>query len=172
MAGKKSVHRGTYLARQVGEHLVVSELGRRGICATTFAGNVPEFDILASRDGRTLGVQVKSAREGSWHLNASRYLEIELAKDIQTVKGVHAELDEDLIYIFVKLGDAAGEDRLYLLTQGDLAGLVEDQHTAYLHKHGGRRPRAPGSFHSALNETQLAPWSDNWALIERALEAR
>ncbi|HEY5505683.1 MAG TPA: hypothetical protein VIK28_11045 [Sedimentisphaerales bacterium] len=36
------------VTRQIGEHLVVAELGRRGILATPFAGNVPDYDILAS----------------------------------------------------------------------------------------------------------------------------
>lgn len=41
----------TQLAGQVGESLVVAELGRRGIVATALAGNVPDIDILAYRDG-------------------------------------------------------------------------------------------------------------------------
>jgi hypothetical protein len=30
----------------VGEHLVAAELNRRGLRATTFAGNVPHYDIM------------------------------------------------------------------------------------------------------------------------------
>jgi len=37
----------TQLAGQIGESLVVAELGRRGIVATAFAGNVPDIDLLA-----------------------------------------------------------------------------------------------------------------------------
>src|ERR1035437_10022537 len=33
------------LTRQLGEHLVVSKLGRLGSLATPFAGNVPDFDV-------------------------------------------------------------------------------------------------------------------------------
>ena len=39
------------LAGQIGEHLVVAELGRREIIATPFAGNVPDIDILAYANG-------------------------------------------------------------------------------------------------------------------------
>ncbi len=35
------------LSGQIGESLVVAELGRREIIATAFAGNIPEVDILA-----------------------------------------------------------------------------------------------------------------------------
>ena len=35
------------LTGQVGEFLVCAELGRRGMFATPFAGNVPEFDVVA-----------------------------------------------------------------------------------------------------------------------------
>jgi hypothetical protein len=38
----------TQLAGQIGESLVVAELGRRGIVATAFAGNVPDIDLLGT----------------------------------------------------------------------------------------------------------------------------
>jgi hypothetical protein len=38
------------LAGQVGEFLVCAELGRRGFIATSFAGNVPEFDLIVAND--------------------------------------------------------------------------------------------------------------------------
>lgn len=34
------------LVGQVAEHLAVAELGRRGLIATGFAGNVPTFDSV------------------------------------------------------------------------------------------------------------------------------
>jgi len=64
----------TQLAGQIGESLVVAELGRRGIVATTFAGNVPDIDILAYRDGATVAVQVKSVRAGNVSFNARRFM--------------------------------------------------------------------------------------------------
>ncbi len=36
------------LVGQTGECLVAAELGRRGLIATTFTGNVPRYDIIAS----------------------------------------------------------------------------------------------------------------------------
>ena len=51
----------TQLTRQIGEHLVVAKLGRLGILATPFAGNVPDYDLLASDlSGHSLPLQVKA----------------------------------------------------------------------------------------------------------------
>jgi hypothetical protein len=36
------------LAGQIGEYSVCAELGRRGIIATSFTGNVPEFDLIVA----------------------------------------------------------------------------------------------------------------------------
>ena len=40
--------RSMQLTKMAGEYLVCAELCRRGLLATTFTGNVPEFDILAT----------------------------------------------------------------------------------------------------------------------------
>jgi len=45
------------LTGQIGGHLVTAELGRRGIIATPFSGNVPEIDILAHANGITGHIQ-------------------------------------------------------------------------------------------------------------------
>ena len=48
----------------LGEYLVAAELVCRGLIATTFAGNVPHFDSVASDDrGRHVSVQVKKLPE-------------------------------------------------------------------------------------------------------------
>ncbi len=43
--------RSTKLVGQAGEYLVAAELSRRGLIATTFTGNVPHYDIIASLVG-------------------------------------------------------------------------------------------------------------------------
>ncbi len=73
------------LAGQVGESLVVAELGRRGIVATTFACNLPDIDLLAYRNGRTIALQVKSVRTGSISLDAKRFMTIEFRGDMQVI---------------------------------------------------------------------------------------
>ena len=37
----------TKFTGQIGEYLVVAELGRRTIIATPFSGNVPDIDVIA-----------------------------------------------------------------------------------------------------------------------------
>ena len=77
----------TQLAGQIGESLAVAELGRRGIVATTFAGNVPDIDLLAYRNGRTIALQVKSVRTGSISFDAKRFMTIEFDGDMQIITG-------------------------------------------------------------------------------------
>ena len=77
----------TQLAGQIGEHLVVAELGRRGIVATPFSGNLPDIDILAYMDGKSVPIQVKANRKGDISVDAKRYLNIQFDGEIQTVTG-------------------------------------------------------------------------------------
>src|SRR5262249_39805385 len=59
--------RQNYLTKQTGEYLVAAELSRRGLIATTFTGNVPHYDIIASNEhGKHVSVQVKASRGSSW----------------------------------------------------------------------------------------------------------
>jgi|TARA_B110000196_G_scaffold56019_1_gene46400 predicted RecB family endonuclease len=55
----------TQLNKQLSEHLVAAELARRGIVTTPFSGNVPDIDILAFKSGKSIPVQVKSAKTGN-----------------------------------------------------------------------------------------------------------
>lgn len=48
-----------------GEHFVTGELLRRGWLAAMVNGNSPRLDILASKDDRTIQIQVKSRTEGA-----------------------------------------------------------------------------------------------------------
>ena len=88
-------------SRQIGESLVVAELGKREIIATAFAGNVPEIDILAYKGGKTVALQVKTWRSGNASLNADRYLTIKQNGKKQEVLGIKGNLKEHLIYVFV-----------------------------------------------------------------------
>jgi len=50
--------------KQAGEYIVAAELCRRGFFATTFTGNMPDFDILAIDDsGNLMKIQVKKKRQ-------------------------------------------------------------------------------------------------------------
>lgn len=157
----------TQLAGQIGESLVVAELGRRGIVATAFAGNVPDIDLLAYKDGSSIALQVKSVRSGSIHFDAKRLLLIDFEGDRQFVRGIDPEIDGDLIYVFVFLGVVAGADRFFILDQCRLQQIVHCNHSAWLTKHGGVRPKNPQSTHVAVKMADFSDHEDNWALIDR-----
>ncbi|MEX5576220.1 hypothetical protein [Pseudophaeobacter sp. A-200-2] len=156
------------LAGQIGESLVVAELGRRRIVATAFAGNVPDIDILAYKDGKTLHLQVKAWRSGAVSVNASRFLDISIneAKGTQTVNGLSDDLDEDLIYVFVNISQVLGHDKFYVLRQGDLARSIMAGYVSFLDKHNGVRPRNHASTHASVGLEHLQAYEANWGLIE------
>ena len=156
----------TQLAGQIGESLVVAELGRRAIVATAFAGNVPDIDLLAYKNGRTLHLQVKAWRAGAVSFNATRFLNIRREENVQIVEGFVAGLDADLVYVFVKIGEVAGQDRFFVLRQGDLAEIIRVGYEGFLTKHNGVRPRNADTTHVAVSEADLVRFEANWQLVE------
>ena len=161
----------TQLAGQIGESLVVAELGRRGVVASAFAGNVPDIDILAYRDGFTTALQVKSIRTGSVSFDASRYLLIDFEGDKQIVKGCDPSIDHSLIYVFVSIGLQAGNDSIFILHKGQLQKIIYENHVGWLIKHGGVRPKNPKSMHVSVSISDLQDFKDNWAVIDSRLSA-
>ncbi len=159
----------TQLAGQIGESLVVAELGRRGIVATAFAGNVPDIDILAYANDRTAHLQVKAWRTGSVHFNATRFIHIDFEGDRQVVRGLDDTLDGDLIYVFVKIGESTGQDKYFILLQRDLQAIIRANYDAWLERHNGVRPRNPQTTHCAVQMASLAKFENNWGLIEQRI---
>lgn len=157
----------TQLAGQIGESLVVAELGRRGIIATAFAGNVPDIDILAYSNDTAVHLQVKAWRTGSVHFNAARFIHIVFEGERQIVLGLDDTLDGELIYVFVRLGESAGQDKYFILLQRDLQAMIFANYGAWLDKHNGVRPRNPQTTHCAVEMTSLAQFENNWGLIEQ-----
>lgn len=157
----------TQLAGQIGESLVVAELGRRGIVATAFAGNVPDIDILAYANDTTVHLQVKAWRTGSVHFNATRFIHIDFEGERQTVRGLDDALDGELIYVFVKIGDGTVQDKYFILLQRELQAIILENYGAWLDKHNGVRPRNPKTTHCAVEMTSLAQFENNWRLIEQ-----
>jgi hypothetical protein len=150
------------LSGQIGEALLVAELGRMGIVATAFAGNVPDIDILAYKDGKSTAIQVKAWKTGSVSFDARRFLDIEFDGDRQRVKGIHPNLERLPIYVFVRLGEKKTQDEFYVVDQLTLAGIVNEGYLAFLDLHGGIRPRNPKTTHNSVTVSQLGPFQDNW----------
>ena len=156
------------LTKMVGEYLVCAELCRKGLLATTFTGNVPEFDILATDEYlRTIPVQVKANAKGDWMLRADSFLNIDYnkEKEIQTIVGKKDFKNSKLIYIFVKLVDQ-GEDKFYILRLQNLQRIIFKSYKEYLKKHGGKRPKNPESKHKAILSKHLSDYRDNWELLQ------
>lgn len=158
-----------FLAGQMGESLVVAELGRLGIVATSFSGNLPDADIVAFYEGRNIHVQVKAMRTVSAHSNARTFLDIEFDGPKQIIKGRKALPESGLIYVYVKLGDAAGQDRFFILTYGDMQDVIYEGYRSYLARKDYIRPKNPASTHCSIGESDLLKFENNWDLIKGRL---
>ena len=128
---------------QIGEYLVSAELGRRGYIATTFTGNVPEFDILVTNEKlKTTPVQVKTIRiGGSFQTTATNWMNISIEKGVQKILSKTKLANPGLIYVMVILGKEYGEDEFYLLKEKELQKEYFKGYSTWLNKHNGRRPK-------------------------------
>jgi hypothetical protein len=149
----------TQLTRQIGEHLVVAKLGRLGVIATPFAGNVPDFDLLASDlSGHSFPVQVKAINGFSWQFSATKFLDIEFVGDKQIVRGKKKLTNPTLICVLVLL-DSNENDKFFIMKLKNL------QDYFFKNYKGGVRPKNPKSTHCAIQPKELKKYEDNWKLI-------
>jgi len=161
--------RGNQLTKQVGEYRVAAELCRRGFLATTFTGNVPILDIVASNSaGRTLPIQVKTINGGSWQFTITQYADIRLVGRKQVFKKMLPSTMPRLVCVLVLL-DADGHDRFFILPWRRLQFILVNGYRDYLAAHGGKRPRKFQSFHSIVKVRQVARYENKWHIIERRL---
>jgi hypothetical protein len=149
----------TKLTGQIGEHLVTAELGRRGIIATPFSGNVPDIDILAYANGVTGHIQVKTINKDSWQFDIRKFLDVVLTDKRQIVRGKNQELDRKIICVFVSLGPGLGEDKFYIFKQGWLQDYFAERYK------GRKPPHNIKSFHCAIWERDLKRYLGKWKLI-------
>ena len=162
----KTTGREMQLTRQIGEHLVAAELGRRGYLAAPFAGNVPMFDLLAAdARGYSIPVQVKAINGGSWQFSADKFLEIISENGAQEVRGRIALLNPELVCIFIVL-KGLGSDEFYIFQLRDL-----QEHCALVYKPRGPGSKNPTSFHCAVSPKEFERFRDKWNLLERAFAA-
>ena len=156
---------------QAGEYLVAAELSRRGLIATTFTGNVPHYDIIASDEtGRMVLVQVKAGSKGSWQFsNITQFCHITFDGERQIVGKPMACPVQRLVMVFVKV-EEDGNDRFYILMWEKLRDLLIKHHKAYLKKHNGIRPRRADSLHAGFHEEALLPYVDKWSTITKNLK--
>lgn len=163
--------RSNKLVGATGEYLVAAELSRRGLIATTFTGNVPHYDIIASDDaGHHVSVQVKASKGGSWQFaNITNFCEITFSGKRQIVgKGKPSPIQR-LVFVFVSV-DVDGNDRFFVLTWRQLRDLLIQHHKTYLKKHNGVRPKRWDSLHAGIIETSLFAYQDKWDTVKKNLK--
>jgi hypothetical protein len=153
------------LTKQIGEYLVAAELCRRGFIATTFTGNVPDFDIIATNEAfETIPIQVKTIRQGAWQLDAKKLLNITIENGVQRIIDKLNLPNLNMVCIFVKI-ISQGNDEFYIFRLVDLQEVIFEVHSQVLEKHGGRRPKNENSTHIAVNPNLLERFKNNWDLI-------
>ncbi len=153
------------LTKQIGEYLVAAELCRRGLIATTFTGNVPDFDIIATNECfETIPIQVKTIRDGSWQFDARKFIDIAIDNEIQRVIDKTSLSNPDLICVFVRLINQ-GDDEFYIFRLKDLQKIIFEGYSHNLTRIKGVRPKNPNSTHTALNPSDLKIFKNNWDLI-------
>lgn len=161
--------RSNKLVGQAGEFLVAGELARRGYISTTFTGNVPHYDIVASSgDGRHLSVQVKTALSGSWHLIISSFCEITFNGSRQVMGPLKEAPVLDLVTVFVVLA-GQGQDRFYVLGWEQLRDTVVQDYMGWMAARDWTRPKNAQSLHCALLERQIPTYADAWGTIGKRL---
>lgn len=155
------------LAGQIGEYLVCAELGRRGLIATPFSGNVPTFDVLAAdAQLRTVPIQVKASRSDNWPSRANYWMDIQVDETgMQVFRGPRAIENPDLIYVCVAIAPPGGRDRFFVLTRADVQRVCIAGYCRFMERHGWRRPRSPRSFDNRYSISSIAEFEDNWELI-------
>jgi len=163
------------LTKQIGEYLVAAELCRRGLIATTFTGNVPDFDIIATdATFKTIPIQVKTiwGLRGAWQFDARKFINITIDNGIQKVNGKTNLSNCNLLCIFVKLNSSderIGYDEFYIFQIGDLQKIIFENYSHNLEKVKGKRPRNVNSTHVSVYPENLKRFEGNWDLITNKL---
>lgn len=154
--------------KQVGEYLVACELARREFLVATFAGNVPDFDIIVTDYmGASCPIQVKASRSGSWQFTITKFADITFNDKKQIIGNKIPNTVPNLICVFVVTADIYGDDRFYILEWSTAQDIIINNHANWLEIHGGVRPKKFDSMHCAIGEQHLLPFKDNWSLITK-----
>jgi|SRR4030095_8222790 hypothetical protein len=154
--------RSNQITKQIGEYLIASELGRIGLVAATFAGSVPDYDIIATdSEFRSVPVQVKATNGSSWQFDIRRFVDVQLEGKRQVI-GRPVALADNIVCVMLALSREYGKDRFYILSLKKLQELLITGHRSYLEKHGGVRPKRFDSFHYAIKEEKLTVFKDAW----------
>ena len=160
------------LVGQTGEYLACAELGRRGLIATTFTGNVPEYDLLVCDVSlRAVPIQVKTSRSDTWPSRADNWLDIEIDESTkkQINRGRRIIENPDLIHICISLGQDRDGDRFFVCKKTDIQTACITSYTRWMDPKGWVRPRNHKSLDNRYHIEDLEQFENNWSLIENHL---
>lgn len=160
------------LTGQTGEYLACAELGRRGLIATTFTGNVPEYDLIAcDKNLNTIPIQVKTSRSETWPSRASLWLNIEFdhKNKRQINLGPKEITNPDLVYVCVMLGDDRAKDRFFVLKKSDIQNICIAGYKSWMDPWDWKRPRNYKSLDNRYRLEDLLKFENNWSLVESQL---
>lgn len=167
--------RSNKLAGQIGEYLVCAELGKRGFIATSFTGNVPEFDLIVANDElKTIPVQVKTSRGDNWPTSADLWINIEIdeTNKQQLDRGDATISNPELVYVCVALAehDTNEKDRFFILRKKDLQIICSNNYRNWMRTIDWKRPKNYKSLDNRYGIDDLLPYENNWKLIEERIK--
>ena len=113
-----------------------AKLAKLGVLATPFAGNIPEFDIVAiDAEGRAVQIQVKAASKDGWFYEYDKYVRtIETLEGQHTVEAADPLSGPDIIFVCVLLDLNGQTDRFFVLKHADLQRQIVAGLTAWMAK--------------------------------------
>lgn len=139
---------------RAGEHFVAGEILRHGGNAVTFAGNMPDVDVLASdaAQDRTVWIQVKTKRGGRvWQT--------------RTTRGMPREREQAPTRFWVLVDLAVEDPEYYVVPEWWMQNDIHAAHQEYLEAAGGQRAKNPASTHHAIGPSRVEQWRDRWDLL-------
>jgi len=168
--------RSNKLTCQIGEFLVCAEIGKRGLIATPFAGNVPKFDIIvADEHCRTLPIQVKTSNSDNWNASADQWMNIEIDDKgkRQIFKGKLEIEDPNLIYVCVAIDNTSkNKDRFFILQKKDIQDVCVKGYCKWMDKIDWKRPRNYKSLDNRYRIQDIEKHENNWDLVVQELNKK
>jgi hypothetical protein len=159
---------------RLAEHLVCAELARLGLIATTFAHNVPTFDVLVTDETcKPVPIQVKASNSEWWRSTASKWMDIEKIESerIQKIVGPSHLKTPDLIWVCVSVSASKDKnDRFFIFNESDLQKILLTNYTYDLEQVSGRRKRNWEAEDCWWEISDIKDFEDNWNIIQEQFE--
>lgn len=152
------------MSKAYGEHIVCAELARRGILATPFAGNVPDFDIVYVKNGISREIQVKATKT-TWPDNIEKYATVTFSGKKQKIGPAKKRNNPHRIWIFVQIRSDGSKDRFFILKEVEYQKMVIKNYRYWLRSKGQIRPKKWTSIRIATVVSDLEKYENNWEIL-------